>query len=461
MKYRKRGWIKQIMALLILILIAIGCTATPSPQANVPQANLTAREIGVKVSSGGDAETDLQKDGSIDVRVDDRIRLDGGGLGLLRFQDRIDVELFPNTEIQLDDAQQESGGSTFVRLDQIQGHTHVILSRGALARLTLETELATATTLEQGTEFMVCHAPGVTTCLAVREGSVEFTSEGESKIYKAGESSFVKPGETPPPPVCIPPEEINQWLSSIQAAEEVPALGELVAQWSQEPCPTSVQTSPTVEVPQLPASTGMVKIDAGAYQIGSPEADEFHIASQEITLPAYWIDVYEITNAEYQQFLDATGWQPPEGSPGAADHPVSGVTWDAAAAYCAWANKRLPVEAEWEVAARGPGQDPPLFPWGSDPFADGEVNELPRDQTYAVGTYSFNQSDFGVYDMAGNVWEWVDEPYEEVAEGARIIRGGRYGFIRDAAYRQPAQPNDGRFVPFAGFRCAADQVQGE
>lgn len=461
MKHCKRGWIRHIAVLIMPIMIAAGCTATPAPQAGVPQVDLTAKEIGVKVSSAGDSETDLQKDGSINVQVDDSIKLDQGGLGLLRFQDRLDVELFPNTEIQLDDAQQESGGSTFVRLNQIQGHAHVILNPGAIARLTLETELATATTLEQGTEFMVCHAPGVTTCLSVREGAVEFTSEGESKIYKAGESSFVKPGETPPPPVCIPAEEVNQWLSRIQAAEEVPALGELVAQWAQEPCPTTEEASPTVELPPLPPSTGMVKIESGAYQIGSTAASESHIAMQEITLPGYWIDSYEVTNAQYQQFVDATGQQPTGDWPGEADHPVRGVTWDAAAAYCDWANKRLPTEAEWEVAARGPDQDPPLYPWGSDPFAGGEVNDLPRDRTHAVGAFPFNQSPFGVYDMAGNAWEWVGDPYEEVAEGVRILRGGRYGFIRDAAFRQPAQPNDERFVPFAGVRCAADQVQGE
>jgi formylglycine-generating enzyme required for sulfatase activity len=63
--------------------------------------------------------------------------------------------------------------------------------------------------------------------------------------------------------------------------------------------------------------------------------------------------------------------------------------------------------------------------------------------------------------MAGNVWEWVGEPYDDLAEGTRIVRGGRYGFIRDAAFRQPAQSDNERFVPFAGFRCVADQVQGE
>ena len=102
-----------------------------------------------------------------------------------------------------------------------------------------------------------------------------------------------------------------------------------------------------------------------------------------------------------------------------------------------------------------------MFPWGNDPGAAGKISELPQTDTYEVGTFDFNKSLFGVYDMAGNVWEWVGDPYYPVPEGNKILRGGRYGLIQDMAYRQPAEPNSERFVPLAGFRCAADQVQGE
>ena len=158
-------------------------------------------------------------------------------------------------------------------------------------------------------------------------------------------------------------------------------------------------------------------------------------------------------------FLDETGSLPPVNWPGEENHPVKGVTWNEAAAYCAWANKRLPTEAEWEVAARGPEPEPPLYPWSPDREAGGAVNDLPRTDTYAVGTKGFNQSPNGVYDMAGNVWEWVGEGYGPVANGAKLLRGGRHGLLKDMAYRQQADANDKSFVPIAGIRCAADHVE--
>ncbi len=205
----------------------------------------------------------------------------------------------------------------------------------------------------------------------------------------------------------------------------------------------------------------MVPIQGGLFEVGVDEGDDHHMATQQIELPAFWIDEAQVTNARYQGYLNETGVAPPLNWPGKDNHPVKGVTWNDAVAYCEWKIKRLPTEAEWEVAARGPGPDPVLYPWGNDPSAGGLTANLPPLETYPVGGQPFNISPFGVCDMAGNVWEWVGDAYGTLSDGNKILRGGRYGFIRDMAYRQEATPNDERFVPVAGFRCAADQVEGE
>jgi formylglycine-generating enzyme required for sulfatase activity len=226
-------------------------------------------------------------------------------------------------------------------------------------------------------------------------------------------------------------------------------------------------TATALPVAPLPPREGMVRIEESLYKVGSSKPDNFHTTSKEIRVAAFWIDEYEVRNAHYKKFLDATdhsqpsNWQGGTFPSGQDNHPVKGVTWDQAYAYCGWANKRLPIEAEWEVAARGPGPEPPLYPWGPDSQAGGAVNQLPLTDTYEVGTMPFNKSSFGVYDMAGNVWEWVGEPYAPVPDGYKVLRGGRHGLLRDMAYRESAEPNDNNFLPFTGFRCAADRVAGE
>lgn len=237
---------------------------------------------------------------------------------------------------------------------------------------------------------------------------------------------------------------------------------------SVSPDPTVVPTSgsdagptdiETIQSSQLPSSDRMVEIAAGSYDIGLSPADDYHSESISVLLNGFWIDQYQTTYVEYQKFQTATGNQAQEAL-GEGTHPVRGVTWDQAAEYCSWVNKRLPTEAEWEAAGRGPGPGPQLYPWGNDPAADGNAMSLPDQDTYEVGTLSFNQSPFGVYDMAGNIWEWVGEPYASVSAGLKILRGGRFGLpILDLAYRVAVARDDARYVQYAGFRCAADQVR--
>jgi formylglycine-generating enzyme required for sulfatase activity/tRNA A-37 threonylcarbamoyl transferase component Bud32 len=227
--------------------------------------------------------------------------------------------------------------------------------------------------------------------------------------------------------------------------------------------PTVIQPTEAAFVPitaDLPEVTGMVEVASGSYEIGFSPADEYHNAPRTVQLDDFWIDQYQVTNAQYEEYLAQAGIPQPEVWPGQSDHPVRGVTWEQAAAYCSWLHKRLPAEAEWEAAGRGQGSIPQLYPWGNDATASGQTSGLPDEDTYPVGTLSFNQSPFGVFDMVGNIWEWVGEPYDSAQGEHRVLRGGRFGLpVLDLAYRLAVAPEDTRYIKYAGFRCAADEVR--
>jgi len=462
---------KRVIMLIMPLSILIGCTApVPSSQPTISptQATLTALEVPIQVSRvNSGAETPLNKDETVIIQVNDDIVVPEGGHGVVQVGDRVTVDILRSADFRLSDVKLEPGDAVFAKLRQVKGHSRVALSENANARVRLETDFASITTLQPGTEFVVCHDPTALTCVVVVKGQVEVVAQGKVVRPKAGEGTYILKDKPPFPPICAHLDDVNAWLDKKLGTGEVQALGELVAGWKQESCAAATAAStasaaaPAGTAQPLPQSEGMVKIQAGTYTIGSTESGDAYITPLQKKLPAFWIDIYEVTNAQYKTFIDQTGHQQPVPWPGQDKRPVEGVTWDDAVAYCSWSDKRLPTEAEWEVAARGPGPNPPLYPWGNDQDAGGKVDSLPRTATYDVGSMAFNKSPFGAYDMAGNVWEWVGDPYYPVSEGMKIVRGGRYGWIVDMAFRQQAEPNSERFVPYAGFRCAADQVQGE
>jgi serine/threonine protein kinase/formylglycine-generating enzyme required for sulfatase activity len=220
----------------------------------------------------------------------------------------------------------------------------------------------------------------------------------------------------------------------------------------------SSQPAATAQPAQLPVTGAMVRVDAGTYRVGRDAPGGSYAPAQALEVSQFWIDQYEVTNAQYAAFLAAAGGTPPIGwvdgkaPAGQNDFPVEGVTWEQAAAYCLWAGKRLPGEAEWEVAARGPKGL--LYPWGDDERAVA----LPDGKTYAVGKMPANRSVFGAFDMAGNVWEWVDAAYAPVPEGRKVLHGGGYGLLKDMAYRLHGDPNVRTMFAMAGIRCAADRA---
>ena len=198
----------------------------------------------------------------------------------------------------------------------------------------------------------------------------------------------------------------------------------------------------------------------------------------KIWLEAYAMDLYEVTTGRYARFLAASGrtapwlWESVDLSIH-ADRPVIGVDWHDADAYCRWAGKRLPTEAEWERAARG--TDERLFPWGNQvPTADLANHALGSRFSYSqalmpVGHYEKGKSQAGLYDMAGNVWEWVQDWYDALSyekslqknptgpeqRTFKVLRGGSWSELPKylLTYGRFKLHPDTRNA-YTGFRCA-------
>ena len=230
-------------------------------------------------------------------------------------------------------------------------------------------------------------------------------------------------------------------------------------------------------------NTDMVLIPAGSFYMGENTRYDwtFMLAyniydgpEHVVYLDAYFIDKYEVTNEQFNKFVEQTGYRMGrclnDSRFNRANQPVVGVTWDDAVAYAAWAGKRLPTEAEWEKAARG--ADRRLWPWGNK-FDKAKCNVWESGaaglrETKPVGSFADGKSPYGCYDMAGNAWEWCadyyDQNYYMVSPSKnptgpetgqqRVIRGGGLLYFSHyarcaARYRVPPYAQS----PQIGFRC--------
>ena len=230
----------------------------------------------------------------------------------------------------------------------------------------------------------------------------------------------------------------------------------------------------------------MILIPGASFRMGSDEGREKHSPQHTVKLHPFYIDCFPVTNQEYKRFVDATGrpvpfydvsWCDTRGynwdsdtrsfPEGKADHPVVLVTWEDAWAYAHWAGKRLPTEAEWELAARG--TDGRLWPWGNTATSGrSNTSEAGSGGTTPVSKFSpEGDSPAGVSDLIGNVWEWTSSLFRPYPYNAcdgrenlnernwRVLRGGSW--VNDLYAARCYTRLDGDFVFYSnvGFRCAA------
>jgi len=225
----------------------------------------------------------------------------------------------------------------------------------------------------------------------------------------------------------------------------------------------------------------LLYVPKGEFTMGDDRSDA---PIHTVYLDAFWIDQTEVTNKQYKACVDAGTCEPPSsessythpnyyGNPEFDNYPVIYVNWDKANRYCeVWTGGDLPTEAQWEKAARG--TDARTYPWGNDaPNKDLLNYNGNTGDTTAVKNYPNAGSFYGTYDMAGNVWEWVNDFYDEAyyqgsnssknplgpeSGQSRVLRGGSWFSVEDgvrSAYRGRNDPTYSSAVNLIGFRCSS------
>lgn len=280
----------------------------------------------------------------------------------------------------------------------------------------------------------------------------------------------VKPEPVPAP---APPKPKNQ-----ENETKPPPKGPHQANGSAKPAATVPHPAETTGKDGTP----MVLVPPGEFTMGSDKGDDDEAPIHRAHVDAFYIDKFEVTNGRFAKFVEAIQSEPPWGfadkeTPMArADRPVRWVNWMDAMGYCLWVGKRLPTEAEWEKAARG--ADGRMYPWGNEAPTPAHavfgLKEGGADTVSPIGNRDKGTSPYGVHDLAGNLYEWVMDWYDEnyyanfakspaisprgpEAGTAKVQRGGSYinaPYRLRSTFRTKGDPTE--HDPNVGFRCAQD-----
>nr|AYM52937.1 hypothetical protein [Jahnella sp. MSr9139] len=274
------------------------------------------------------------------------------------------------------------------------------------------------------------------------------------------------------------------------------------------PPPVAPALAPAPASPALPERwEDMLLVPAGPFVMGADaEGERDERPAHTVTLPAFYLDELEVTNAAYARCVEAGRCKAPDPRSADANHfgpdrrfrgprqPVSSIPWDSARDYCDMLGKRLPTEAEWEKAARG--EDGRRYPWGSEP-PDAARAVFGASVTADVGTHPQGRGPYGHLDLTGNVWEWVADVYDPHAyrrpgaargeaggcaealaaqdelrrakqegftgsnpiptECERVLRGGAFNYPASGLRASNRVHHPGRYrLVMSGFRCARD-----
>src|SRR5688572_30947030 len=307
-------------------------------------------------------------------------------------------------------------------------------------------------------------SPAPTTPSALPTPSKPHSQEGDTKstgkaVVPSLEGSGKEPSASSAPPITKPPAKPANSSNGVSP-----------------PKPSPMPQPPSEIIGKDGAP--MVLIPVGEFTMGSDKGDDDEEPVHKVFLDSFYLDKFEVTNGRFAKFVEAIQSEPPWGFADKEtpvlrqDQPVRWVNWMEAMGYCLWAGKRLPTEAEWEKAARG--SDARVYPWGNDPptlaHAVFGLKEG-SDTVSAIGNRDKGKSPYGVHDLAGNLYEWTTDWYDEQfysknpainprgpAEGsAKVQRGGSYingAYRLRSSFRTKGDPTE--HDPNVGFRCAQD-----